>query len=97
MSQQSGYLGQVSANLNGVCLSIISMHPIDYFWLLFYVDDCVYWYTSEALGKWFVDTLRNRFHVKFLGYAHWSMSIRISHMKDHYISIYQARYATYIV
>ena len=25
--------------------------------VLSYVDDCVYWYTSEALGKWFVDTL----------------------------------------
>ena len=25
--------------------------------VLYYVYDCVYWYTSEALGKWFVDTL----------------------------------------
>ena len=25
--------------------------------VLYYVDDCVYWYNSEALGKWFVDTL----------------------------------------
>ena len=25
--------------------------------VLSYVDDCVYWYNSEALGKWFVDTL----------------------------------------
>ena len=24
--------------------------------VLSYVDDCVYWYTSEALEKWFVDT-----------------------------------------
>ena len=24
--------------------------------VLSYVDDCVYWYTSEALGKWFVNT-----------------------------------------
>ena len=23
--------------------------------VLFYVDDCVYWYTYETLGKWFVD------------------------------------------
>ena len=22
-----------------------------------YVDDCGYWYTSEAIGIWFVDTL----------------------------------------
>ena len=47
-----------------------------------YVDDCVYWYTNEDLGKWFVDTLGKRFHVKFLGYAHWFMSIRIYQLKD---------------
>ena len=34
--------------------------------VLSYVDDYVYWYTSEALGKWFVDTLGRRFHVNFL-------------------------------
>ena len=25
--------------------------------VLSYVDDCVYWYTYEDLGKWFADTL----------------------------------------
>ena len=39
--------------------------------VLSYVDNCVYWYNSGALVKWFVDTLGKRFHVKFLGYAHW--------------------------
>ena len=38
-----------------------------------------------------------RLHVNFLGYAHWFMSIRISQLKDHSISVDQARYATYIV
>ena len=33
----------------------------------------------------------------FLGYAHWFISIRISQLKDHYISMDQARYATSIV
>ena len=41
--------------------------------MLSYVDDCVYWYVSEALGKWFVDTLGNILHVNLLGYAHWFM------------------------
>ena len=50
--------------------------------VLSYVDDFVYWYTNEALGKWFDDTLGNIFHVDFLGYAHWFMSIRISQMKE---------------
>ena len=62
-----------------------------------YVDDCVYWYTNEDLGKWFVDTLGKRYHVNFLGFAHWFMSIRISQLKDHSISVDQARYATSIV
>ena len=65
--------------------------------VLSYVNDCVYWYTNEDLGKWFVDTLGKRFHVNFFGYAHWFMSIRISQMKDHTISTYQARYSNYIV
>ena len=65
--------------------------------VLSYVDDCVYWYTNEDIGKWFVDTLGKRFHVKFLGYAHWFMSIRIYQLKDNSISVDQDRYATYIV
>ena len=39
--------------------------------VLFYVDDCVYWYTCEEPGKWFVDTLGKIFHVNFPVYAHW--------------------------
>ena len=65
--------------------------------VLSYVDDCVYWYTSEATGKWFVDTLGKRLHVNFLGYAHWFVSIRNFQMKDHSITVNQARYATSIV
>ena len=64
---------------------------------LYYFGNCVYWYTSGSLVKWFVDTLGNIFHVKFLLYAHWFMSIRISQMKDHSISVDQDRYATSIV
>ena len=45
----------------------------------------------------FVDTLGKISHVNFVGYAHWFMSIRISQLKDHYISVDQARYATSIV
>ena len=65
--------------------------------VLSYVDDCVYWYTNEYLGKCFVDTLGKRFHVNFLGYAHWFMSIRISQLKDHSIFVDQAIYDTSIV
>ena len=35
--------------------------------------------------------------MNFLGYAQWFMSIRISQLKDHSISVDQARYTSYIV
>ena len=38
--------------------------------VLYYDDDFVYWYTSEDLGKWFVETLGNKSHANFLGYTH---------------------------
>ena len=44
-----------------------------------------------------MDTSGKIFHVNFLVYAHWFMSIRISQMRDHSISVDQTRYATYIV
>ena len=80
-------------------MSIYYKHALDVtkIVLLYYVNHCVYWNTYEALGKLFVDTLGNRLHVKFLGYVHWFMSIRISHMKGRSISVYQARYATSVV
>ena len=65
--------------------------------VLSYVDDCVYWYTNEDLGKCFVDTLGKKFHVNFLGYANWFMSMIIFQLKDHSIYVDQARYATSIV
>ena len=65
--------------------------------VLSYLDDCIYWYTNEYIGKCFVDTLGNRYHVNFLVYSHWFISIRIYQMKDHYVYVDQARYATSIV
>ena len=55
--------------------SIYNNHAPDgaYIFVLSHVDDFVYWYTSEALGKLFVDTLGKIFHVRVLGYAHWFM------------------------
>ena len=52
---------------------------------------------NEYLGKCFVDNFGKRFNVNFLGYAHWFMSIRISQLRYHSISVDQARYATSIV
>ena len=33
--------------------------------VLSYVNDCVYWYTNEDIGNFFVETLEKRFHVNF--------------------------------
>ena len=44
-----------------------------------------------------MDDLGKRFHANFLGYAHWFMSINISQIKYHSISMDQARYATYSI
>ena len=65
--------------------------------VLYRVNYCVYWYIAEALGNIFVDNLGKIFHVNFLGYTHWFMSISISHMRDHSISVDQARYDNYIM
>ena len=65
--------------------------------VLSYIGDCDYWYTNEDIEKWFVDTLGKRFHVNFLGYAHWFMPIRISQLRNHSIYVDQVRYATSIV
>ena len=80
-------------------ISIYYMNALDrtQFVVLSYVYYCVYRYDYEALGKWFVDTIVERFHVNLPGYSHWFMSIRISHLNYYSILVYQARYATSIV
>ena len=65
--------------------------------MLSYIDDFVYWYTYEELGKWFVDTLIKRLHVNFLGNEHWFISIRISQLEDYCITLYQDSYDKYVV
>ena len=65
--------------------------------VLSYVDDCVYWYISESLVKLSLDTLGKRLHENFLGYANWFMSIIISQINNHFISVDQDKYATSIV
>ena len=41
--------------------------------------------------------LLQKIHVNLLVYAHWFIYIRISQIKDHYISVNQDRYATSVV
>ena len=57
----------------------------------------MYWYTSGAIGKWFVDTIGKIFHVILLLFARWFISISIPYLRDHSISVYQTRYSTSVV
>ena len=89
---------QDSLNLDVRCLSIKGYAPDGTrIYVLSCFDDCVYCYTSEALEKWFVGFLGKRLHVNLLGYSHCFMSIRISQMKDHSISVDQDKYTTFVV
>ena len=65
--------------------------------VLYYVNYYVYWCTCEALGKWFLYNLGKRFHVNFMGFSHWFIYISIFQLRCHSVSLYQDRYATYIV
>ena len=38
--------------------------------VLSYVDDCVYWYTTETLGKLFVGTLEKNISWELLRYSY---------------------------
>ena len=65
--------------------------------VLYYVYDCVYWYTYEELVNRFVDKLGKISHLNFLVYARCFMSISISQLKEHSISLCQAKYSTSVV
>ena len=49
--------------------------------VLSYVDDYVYWYISEELGKWFVDMLLNKLHAHFLECQHWLFKLVYHNLK----------------
>ena len=49
--------------------------------VLSYFYECLYWYTYEELGKWFVNTIVKRLHLNFLGCLHWFLSIMTSQLK----------------
>ena len=65
--------------------------------VLSYVYDCVYLYKYKKLGKWFVDKFGKIFHMNLPGYAHWFISISISQLKYHSISVDQDRYDTFLL
>ena len=65
--------------------------------LLDYVDDMLYFSTSDRLIDEFKSRLAKRFDVEFLGRVHWYLSCRIRQDIDYSITIDQSRYAKAIV
>jgi hypothetical protein len=61
--------------------------------LIFFVDDMLYCGSNDAVEAEFRTAVSDRFHVKFLGPAHWFLQMRIHQHKDHSYTLDQHRYA----
>jgi hypothetical protein len=61
--------------------------------LIFFVDDMLYCGSNDTIESEFRAAVTDRFHVKFLGPAHWFLQMRIHQHKDHSYTLDQHRYA----
>jgi hypothetical protein len=66
-------------------------------WLIIYVDDFLYFGTTEKARRKFELEFGTRFSIEFQGKAHWYLASRISQDKDFNVTIDQSRYAKSIV
>ena len=66
-------------------------------WIIIYIDDFLYFDTSEKTRNQFELEFGSRFNVEFQGQAHWYLAARITQDKDLNITIYQSRYSKSIV
>ena len=65
--------------------------------LIVYIDDCLYFSTSDVSREKFQKQLVDRFNVELQGQAHWYLAARISQDKDFNVTMDQSRYAKSIV
>ena len=91
------FIDAVLFNLNVRCLYIINMNQTEQRLLFYLMLMTVSIGILLKLLKMVFENLRKRFHLKFLGYAHWSTPIRIYQMRENSISVNQNRYDTSIV
>ena len=75
--------------------SIFTKHYPNGSWnkLIFFVDDMLYCGSDDTVEKEFQVAVEKRFHVKFLGPAHWFLQMRIHQHKDQSYTLDQHRYA----
>ena len=60
--------------------------------LIFYVDDCLYFGSSDAIEKEFEKSVASRFNIDYNGQANWFLQMRIYQYEDFSVSIDQTRY-----
>lgn len=60
--------------------------------LIFFVDDMLYCGSHDSVEQTFQAAVNDRFHVKFLGPAHWFLQMRIHQHKDRSYTLDQHRY-----
>ena len=66
-------------------------------WIIIYIDDFLYFGTTEKTRKQFEAQFGTRFNIEFQGLAHWYLASRISQDKDFNITLDQSRYSKSIV
>ena len=66
-------------------------------YLLDYVDDCLYYGTSDVSLKKFETEISARFDLTLMGQAHWYLSTRIQQSENFDITIDQSRYCLSII
>lgn len=87
----------VKASQNMQCLFTKNHGKHSRMYLLNYIDDMLYYGTTEAIVKQFKEQLQQRFNVEFLGQAHWYLATRINQLSNFDIEIDQSRYCMAII
>jgi len=65
--------------------------------LLNYVDDGLFYCTHLNIEEEFLQALKGRFELNFLGQAHWFLGMRITQAGSYNITLDQSRYAKNLV
>ena len=93
------WLVSVGFTQSSTCPVLFTRHEPDgsFLRIIFYIDDGLYFATSDGALERFKKELPERFNVVFQGTAHWYLSARIHQDNQNNITMDQARYAKSIV
>jgi transposase InsO family protein len=85
------------ASENMQCLFIQHNNDGSKIYLLYYMDNMLYYGTDCAGIKQFEELLKQRFSVELMGQAHWYLATRINQLSNFDIELDQSRYCRSIV